>query len=254
MLGRSTTGYADYVTNSRFVDRFYANPFQSWSVPELLRLGFSRPSLFAPRTSWAFSDTNFVMLGDILRRVAGEPVGRLLRQRILSRLGLRHTVMRTDTYIPSPVLHAYTSERGRYEESTFWSPSWARYTGNMTSTLADMGKWARALGTGSLLSRRSHRTQVGPQNVGLGPNTAKFYYGMGLGVTNGWIATNPQLLGYNGVVSYLPAKRIAVVVFATQGLRGNPTKSYASAVSNRIGALLAPHQRPNLPVCSRPPC
>ena len=30
---------------------------------------------------------------------------------------------------------------------------------------------------------------------------------MGLGVGNGWIAANPQLLGYNGVVGYLPAKR-----------------------------------------------
>jgi D-alanyl-D-alanine carboxypeptidase len=26
--------------------------------------------------------------------------------------------------IPEPVLHAYISERGTYEESTFWSPSW----------------------------------------------------------------------------------------------------------------------------------
>ena len=254
MLARSISGYADYVTTKRFARVFYANPFRSWSVSELLRLGFSRPSLFAPGTSWAFSDTNFVLLGDVLRRVAGESVDRLLRQKILTRLGLRQTAMRNNSYIPAPVMHAYSSERGRYEESTTWSPSWARYTGNMTSTLADMGKWAKALGTGSLLTPHSHALQVGPQNVGLGPLTAKVYYGMGLGVTNGWIATNPQLLGYNGVVSYLPSKRIAVVVFTTQGLRAKPSVAYASAIYNRIGALLAPNQRPSLPVCPRPPC
>jgi D-alanyl-D-alanine carboxypeptidase len=117
-----------------------------------------------------------------------------------------------------------------------------------------MGKWAQAFGTGSLLSRQSHALQVGPQNVGLGPLTADNYYGMGLGVGNGWIAANPQLLGYNGVVSYLPAKRAAVVVFATQGPGGKPETAYASAISNRIGELIAPKQPPDLPVCPRPPC
>jgi hypothetical protein len=77
---------------------------------------------------------------------------------------------------------------------------------------------------------------------------------MGFGVSNGWIATNPQLMGYNGVVSYLPSKKIAVVVFTTQGLKGNPSEAYASAIYNRIGALLVPAQPPNLPVCPRPPC
>lgn len=254
MLARSITGYADYVTTNRFVGLFYANPFRSWGVSELLRLGFSRPSLFAPGTSWAFSDTNFVLLGEVLRRVGGASVDRLLRQKILNRLGLHHTAMRSDSYIPAPVMHAYSRNRGRYEESTTWSPSWARYTGNMTSTVADMGRWARALGTGSLLSARSHALQVGPQNVGLGPLTAERYYGMGVGVTNGWIVTNPQLLGYNGVVSYLSSKRIAVVVFTTQGLRGKPSVAYASAVYNRIGALLAPNRPPGLSVCPRPPC
>jgi D-alanyl-D-alanine carboxypeptidase len=254
MLARSITGYADYVTTNRFAGLFYANPFRSWGVSELLRLGFSRPSLFAPGTSWAFSDTNFVLLGEVLRRVGGESVDRLLRQNILNRLGLHHTAMRSNSYIPAPVMHAYSRNRGRYEESTTWSPSWARYTGNMTSTVADMGRWARALGTGSLLSPRSHALQAGPQNVDLGPLTAERYYGMGVGVTHGWIVTNPQLLGYNGVVSYLPSKKIAVVVFTTQGLRGKPSVAYASAVYNRIGALLAPNRPPGLPVCPRQPC
>lgn len=254
MLARSTSGYADYVTTNRFVDSFHAHPLRRWRVSELLKFAFSRPPLFAPGTSWAFSDTNFVLLGEVLRRVGGRPVERLLRRRILSKLGLRQTAMRLDSHIPAPAVHGYSRERGRYEDSTSWTPSWAAYTGNMTSTLGDMGRWARALGTGSLLSPDSHALQIGPQNVGLGSLTANFYYAMGFGVTNGWIATNPQLLGYNGVVSYLPSKRAAVVVFVTQGRKGKQSVAYASAIYNRIGALLAPKQRPSLPVCPRPPC
>jgi D-alanyl-D-alanine carboxypeptidase len=186
--------------------------------------------------------------------VGGMPVERLLRRQILSRLGLRQTAMRFDSDIPAPVMHGYSKERGRYEDSTHWSSSWDPYTGNMISTLGDMGRWARALGSGSLLSPQSHALQIGPQNVGLGPLTASMYYAMGVGVSNGWIAGNPQLTGYNGVVSYLPAKRTAVVVFVTQGPKGKPSVAYASAIYNRLAALLAPEQRPSLPVCPRPPC
>lgn len=254
MLGRSTSGYADFVTNPEFEDAFNANPFRRWEVSELVGLAFARPPLFAPGTSWAFSDTNFLLLGKVLRRATGRPVNVLLRRRIWSELGMNETEMRVGPHIPAPVMHGYSRERGHYEDTTRWSPSWARRFGNGISTLGDMGKWAIALGTGSLLSPRTHALQVGPQNVGLGPLTANQYYGMGLGVSNGWIAANPQLLGYNGVVSYLPAKRYAVVVFTTQGPGGKPSSAYASAVSNSIGKLLAPKQPPSLPVCPRPPC
>ena len=254
MLGRSVSGYADFVTNPEFENAFNANPFRRWKVSELVGLAFARPPLFAPGTSWAFSDTNFLLLGKVLRRATGRPVNVLLRQRIWSELGMNETEMRVGPQIPPPVMHGYSRERGHYEDTTRWSPSWARRFGNGISTLGNMGRWAEALGTGSLLSRRSHALQVGPQNVGLGPLTANQYYGMGLGVSNGWIAANPQLLGYNGVVSYLPAKRYAVVVFTTQGPRGKPSSAYASAVSNSIGKLLAPKQPPSLPVCPRPPC
>jgi hypothetical protein len=61
-------------------------------------------------------------------------------------------------------------------------------------------------------------------------------------------------MGYNSVASYLPAKRIAIVVFATQGPKANPPSAYASGMYDRIGAMLVPDQAPDLPVCPRTPC
>jgi D-alanyl-D-alanine carboxypeptidase len=209
--------------------------------------------LFAPGTSWAFSDTNFVLLGEVLRRVGGMPVARLLRQQILSPLGLRQTAMWFSAHIPAPVLHGYARERRRYEDTISWSPTWVTYAANMTSTLGDMGKWARALGAGSLLSPASHALQIGRQNVGLGPLTPSLYYAMGFGVTNGWIATNPQLMGYNGVVSYLPSKNIAAVVFVTQGPRQTsrwPTPRRSTTTSQRSWP---PSSRPASPSARAPP-
>ena len=94
MLARSITGYEDYVTDPAWEKLDTAGPHRRWTVPELIHYAFLRPPAFAPGTSWAFSDTNFVLLGDVLRRVGGAPVDRQLRRQILGPLGLRQTAMR----------------------------------------------------------------------------------------------------------------------------------------------------------------
>jgi D-alanyl-D-alanine carboxypeptidase len=250
MLAASTSGYADYVTNNSFEQAFEANPFRQFSAMSLIRLGTGLPPLFAPGKSWAFSDTNFMLLGAILQKITRKPLAAALRQQILGPLGLRQTAMVSNANIASPVMHAYSPERGRYEESTFWNPSWATYAGNMTSSLFDMGKWAAALGSGARLSRGLHSLQVGPANVGLGPLTAKAYYGLGVIVANHWIVTNPQLVGYNGTVSYFPARKLAVVVFTTLGPRSELAVQYSTEALMRIARILTPASVPNLP--SRP--
>ena len=63
--------------------------------------------------------------------------------------------------IPEPALHAYTDERGVYEESTGWSPSWGLGNGLiMTSTAKDMTTLIKAVGTGKLLSKKSATEQT----------------------------------------------------------------------------------------------
>jgi D-alanyl-D-alanine carboxypeptidase len=249
MLAGSTSGYADYVKNDAFLDAYHAYVFGHWSPSELIQIGTSMPMLFSPGASWSFSDTNFVLLGEILRQVGGKPVAQQIRERILEPLGLRDTVMTTTAETPPPVLHGYTDERGVYEDATFWNPSWATYTGNMTSTLADMGRWARAVGTGVLLSPQSGARMFAPASVGLGPLTPDFYYALGSAVANGWrLGGAPGLMGYTGIVSYLPSQRISLVVFTTNGPDSPPGAHYAGAIFNRVGAILAPSAAPTYPV------
>jgi D-alanyl-D-alanine carboxypeptidase len=251
MLATSTSGYADFVTSDEFGTRFEADPFHRWTAPEILAIARSLPPVFAPGTSWAFSDTNFVLLGQILQRVGRKPYSKLVQRGILDRAGMRNTAYTTTAAIPEPVLHAYSNERGKYEEATYWSPTWVLNAGTGTSNLADLLSWARVLGTGSLLSKRSHELQVGDENVGLGPLTEKFHYAMGAAVVNDWILANPQIDGYTGVVAYLPAKHAAVAVSATFAQGGDISVQYAGMVFNAIAALIDPAHAPNINVCPR---
>ena len=88
--------------------------------------------MFAPGTSWAFSDTNFVLLGEIMTKASGMPYGKLIRSLVLDDVGMRGTRYTTTTAIPYPILHAYSNERGKYEETTFWTTSPFTYSATLT--------------------------------------------------------------------------------------------------------------------------
>ena len=156
MLASSTSGYADFVTSKEFNTRFEADPFQFWTPEEVLDIVRKLPKVFPPGTSWAFSDTNFVLLGHVIVKATGRSYEDLLQSNVLDRLGMDDTTYTTTTAIPEPTLHAYSNERGVYEETTYWSPTWATYAATATSTLDDMARFSQALGTGSLLSKGSH--------------------------------------------------------------------------------------------------
>lgn len=251
MLASNTSGYADYVTTDDFNTRLEADPFQEWTPDELLAIAMKQRRLFAPGTSWAFSDTNYLLLGQILQKDSGRPYPRLVKAQILDRVGMENTSYPTTSAMPAPVLHSYTNERGNYEEATFWSASDFPNNGSVVTTLDDLGKWTQALGTGSLLSKRSYRLQVGDQNVGLGPLTKLTHYGVGVIISHDWIYTNPQFNGYTGVIGYLPAKKATVVVASTFTPKGDISKQYGAAVFNRIAEILSPENAPNLTVCPR---
>lgn len=253
MLATNTSGYQDYVTTKSFIDAFAANPYRQYSTMAMIRLGTDLPLLFSPGKSWAFSDTNYLLLGAILAKIARKPLATALQQQIFGPLGMTQTRMPSNgnAYMPPPVMHAYTSERGPYEDSTFWTPSPFATNGSVYSTLPDLGKWSMALGTGSRLSRGAHTLQIGPSNVGLGPLKANRYYGYGEIVSNHWIIVDPQVYGYNGDVSYFPKKKIAVVVFCTYGPTSVLSEQDGTAALLRIARMLTPGSIPALSPAGR---
>lgn len=256
MLGSSTSGYPDYVTYQPFVDKLYNDPFQQWTEQQLIDLALARPLWYEPGTNWSYSHANFVILGRILQRVTGTPLDRLIHRRIVRPLGLTTTVSTDDAVIPGPVLHGYTIERGRFEDSTYWNPSWTTAHGAiLTSDICDLATSARAVGDGRLLSARAQRTLLDPGTVGLGGPTgtcpaticvhqpSRRHYGLGVDVEDGWIKQTPSFAGYSAVQAYLPGRDIAIAVAATRG-RTTTEVNAARTIADRIVAQLT---RPDNP-------
>lgn len=241
MLIHGTSGYADYVPDAAFLQALHDDPFRAWSPEELLAIGLGQPMHCDPGACWSYAHTNFVILGEALSRASEKPLAALIREGVVEPLGLTGTRSDQTAAIPEPVLHAFDSERGRYEESTFWDPSWTLAEGAvMTSTIEDVLKSAAAIGEGTLVSEASHEIQLARDTARFAPWNDRIYYAFGHFVINGWIVQNPSFSGYAATMAYLPARKLAIAVATTVTAAGDPDTNYSTEVLKEIAAALAP--------------
>jgi CubicO group peptidase (beta-lactamase class C family) len=250
MLANSTSGYADWIQeNPDFVKVLFADPFRQWRTSELLEIVLARPLVCQPGACFHYAHTNFIVLGMVIQDVTGKPVEKLLRSRILRPLGLRNTRISALPRIPPPVLHSYTSERGPYEDSTFWSPSWTIAASMiMTGTIGDVLKSAKAFGTGALISKAAARERIAPTSAALPGFTQSLYYGLGVVISNTWEIQNPELNGYTAIMGYLPSRRISVALVVTKGERAAATgNNYSQLLFTAISEYLTPDHPAMLP-------
>jgi CubicO group peptidase (beta-lactamase class C family) len=245
MLTASTSGYADYVNLD--ILPLYEDPFRRYLPFELIDMGLSQPMACDPGTCFAYAHTNYVILGQVMEKAAGKPLADLIAEYVLDPLGLENTRSETSAFIQQPVLHAFTAERGVFEDSTYWNPSWTLAEGAvMTTDIDDLAASARAVGDGELLSPESHASQIAPVTAGMGPFTDAMYYGLGVLVTNDWVLQTPSFAGYAAAMAYLPSKRITIAIASTNGPKTPETPRPTDVLFLKLGALLAPDAAPKL--------
>jgi hypothetical protein len=117
----------------------------------------------------------------------------------------------------------------------------------MTSTIADVIKSAKALGSAALVSRKASRQRIAPITAGLTrvpaapPFSHRSYYGLGVLVANGWEFQNPDLNGWTSIMAVLPSRRIAIALSVTEDQRaaGTPT-NYSQQLLGKLTAYLTP--------------
>ena len=252
MLATNTTGLHDYVTDPAFLAELEAHPFRAWTPTELVGYPLRHSFWYEPGTNWSYSHANYVLLIAALEKITGVRIDEFVKERVTGPLGLRDTQNNFTPEIPRPALHAFTADRGLYEESTFWNPSWTTAPGAVITThICDLARSAEAVGSGELLSPRSYRTLLDPGTVGLGGATAKCpasiclqqteakHFGFGVIVVNGWVLQNPSFSGYAAIQAYLPSERLALAVSTTKTAT-TPDGNTAQMVAERIAAALAP--------------
>jgi CubicO group peptidase (beta-lactamase class C family) len=244
MLASVTSGYPDFIQeNPPFQAAQLAEPFRQWTDDELLQYAFALPVVCDPGACFHYAHTNFILLGNVVQKVTGKTVTELMQKHFLDKLKLTETKITKDPAIPEPALHAYTSERGVYEESTGWSPSWGLGDGLiMTSTAKDMTTLIRAVGSGKLLSKESASEQTTDISKGLAGAPTQIGYGLGVAVAGtDWVLQNPVFNGYAGIAAYEKGQKLSIVIDNTHGPKATEGTSIASEIFKALAAYLAPN-------------
>lgn len=131
------------------IPNFTDHPEYPWSdAPksrgEALEYALDLPADFQPDEDYGYSNTNYLLLSEIIGKSVGYSHHRYIRDEILSPLGLGHTFGSLHEVDPDDVMSGYSVGYDLDIKNN--------YHGSMIATAEDVGMFLRALNDGSLLS------------------------------------------------------------------------------------------------------
>jgi len=220
-----TSGFADYAGrgDGPFARSALA-PQRIWTTPQLIDAaarGYPNPP-----GRFAYTNTNYAILGDLIERVSGMSYAAFVKQRILVPLGLRHTRIPERSVTPPVQLHGYlngtwsdfdqpppanvqaASRPG--QDVTSWSTSVWGAAADGVSTLGDLARWA-ADDFGDVLLKpatRAARLRAVPAS----PIFKGSSYGLGLPIERGWHWHVGEIYGWEALAMGNPTTHQVVVV------------------------------------------
>ncbi|MFG3507921.1 serine hydrolase domain-containing protein [Streptomyces sp. NPDC047821] len=161
-----------------------ARQFHRFDPEELVRLGLAAPAP-APRGKHAYSNTNYVIAGLLLRKVTGQEPEQYITRNVIRKAGLRHTYFPRTPYMTGPHAKMYESMYGMIEPARDYSVydmSWCGPAGSLVSTTEDLNSFYRQLLSGKLLGPAelsAMKTTVPAHDPQPGQEVT-FRYGLGL--------------------------------------------------------------------------
>lgn len=188
------SGLADFFDNPDMFAAYVATPYKRWSPEECLR--YVPKPIFKPGGGSYYSNTNYVLAGLIIERVAGMPFYCAVHKCITEPLGLTGTFVDGFDEVEGVRVHPWNKKEdiSRVDRTSVNTSSWA--AGCMLSTPSEMVRWYNALFLGDFLTAGTFRefTAFIPwdfdkyyDRVGLGifelERNGSRYYAHGGGVT-----------------------------------------------------------------------
>lgn len=185
MLLNHTSGIADYVPLAfpslleGSTDSLDDNRFRRFSARELIELGLQAPPTAEPGAGLSrYSNTNYLLAGELLREVTGMDAERYLTRHVIRRAGLRDTAFPRSPRLPAPHARMYESYYGLIDpprDYSVYDMSWAGTAGALVSTTDDLSRFYRALLGGELLGEEelAEMKRTVPSEMGV-------RYGLGL--------------------------------------------------------------------------
>lgn len=144
-----TSGIRNYTELPHFVERMNADI----SVTDGIAFFKDAKPDFAPGDRFAYSNSNYFLLGAVIERVSGMPYADFMARNVFEPLQLTHTHIETGAS-PADVI-GYTQQRRKVTVSQDYSMRWPYAAGALRTSVDDLAVWDRAIVDAKLLKPES---------------------------------------------------------------------------------------------------
>jgi D-alanyl-D-alanine carboxypeptidase len=226
-----TSGYQDYFPLD------YVAPFmvKDTTPSQILDIWAKKPLDFDPGTRWQYSNTNYVIIGQIIEKITGKPLIDFLRARIFEPLGMHSAIdeSRGQWSDADPVGYENFA-LGPPRPATPEGNGWMYAMGELAMTAGDLALWDISLMNDTILKPASLKTLTTEVELKSGTGTR---YALGLDVStseNGhrrW-SHGGEASGFISSNVTLPDDHMSVTVLT------NGQGRAASGIERRIEELL----------------
>jgi CubicO group peptidase (beta-lactamase class C family) len=208
-----TSGYEDYAPQDYMIPE-WTKP----TTPQAILKEWAGKRLdFEPGTRWQYSNTNYVVAGEILEKVAGQPLVAFLEDRIFRPLGMTSA----GDCFAAPV----ASDATAYTRNAMGPPrpalreglGWMFAAGELCMTPADLARWDIAFLEKRILSLRSWDEFTRAVKLKDGKSTG-YALGLRIGELDGVaeISHGGEVSGFLAKNELFPGKGVAVAVLSNE--------------------------------------
>ena len=253
MLLDHTSGLPDFFLGKGIDKALQGSPNASWTAAQSWAHVPKRHGV--PGKAWSYSNTNYLLLGELVTAVTGHPLAAEIRTRLLDPLGLSSAYYQAVEAPKEAGTLAYVmsaTSTGRWRIRPVAAPSSvipfrsvvsaAGGAGSMAGSALDAARWIRAWAGGRVLNAQTQALVMADI-----ARTVKLHalvpYGLGIQrvTLNGYTALghSGRYLGIRNVVRYLPDAGITIAVLTNQSV-------YApNRIATALLAVVLPKQRPS---------
>jgi len=229
-----TSGYQDY-----WPEDYLMTPMLKPETPQqILDTWAKKPLDFEPGTKWQYSNTNFVIAGRIVEKVAGEPLMDFITQRIFHPLDMKSVWNSDEAKLTSADAKAYYRHAlGPLRLAPKEGRGWMFAAGELAMTAHDLALWDQSLIAQTVLKSASYKQMFTEVKLKDGTGT---HYGLGVGVRE---RDGHRSIEHSGEVSGFVSDNVVLVDdgVAVAVLTNQDAVDAASIIANMaVPAVLGP--------------
>lgn len=157
-----TSGIPDFLNSMIYLNDIHEiDMMEPCSFENVLRFANSNGIEFTPGSSFKYSNTNYMLLGEIIARLSGVTYEQFVENNILKPLGMTNTTMNMND--ADAVGYLIDGSEGDKSDTTYFGAA-----GEIASCTVDMNKWLNGFVNGKVVNQSSMYQMLNNSGMGYG--------------------------------------------------------------------------------------